>query len=314
MQFGIDSNTTKIENLSAIKLSRDGSQSMTGLLKCESGLETNTIAPYSGNIIECTDNLKVNGDVVGDSTDGLNLVAEDTTVASRIQLTPGSNSKILLGTFSGQSVVPRIEIPEGSGNVSITIRGAHLIPYTDNDQDLGTSDNKWKNIYANTGSFTKIDALGASVLDIDDDIKLLRRLWGKNDLYLAGGDPSFGHAQIRLFDRNSPSSPGALSFLTTDSAGAPTERIHISGDAEKVQIDIKNADVVPYDDDSYNLGSIGYRWKNVYAVKGNFSGIIIPDNLINTGPYSAIVYKDDTGVYAKDASGNIIAQGTADVD
>ena len=314
LQFGIDSNTTKIENLSTIKLSRDGSQSMTGVLKCESGLETNTISSYSGDIIECTDNLKVNGDVVGDSTDGLNLVAEDTTVASRIQLTPGSNSKILLGTFSGQSVVPRIEIPEGSGNVSITIRGAHLIPYTDNDQDLGTSDNKWKNIYANTGSFTKIDALGASVLDIDDDIKLLRRLWGKNDLFLAGGDPSFGHAQIRLFNRDSPSSPGALSFLTTDSIGAPTERIHIWGDADKVQIDINNADVVPYDDDSYNLGSIGYRWKNVYAVKGNFSGIIIPDNLINLGPYSVIVYKDDTGVYAKDPSGNIIAQGDAGAD
>ena len=32
------------------------------------------------------------------------------------------------------------------------------------------------------------------------------------------------------------------------------------------------------------------------------------------GPYSVIVYKDDTGVYAKDASGNIIAQGTADED
>ena len=119
LQFGIDSNTTKIENLSAIKLSRDGSQSMTGVLKCESGLETNTIAPYSGDMIECTDNLKLDGDIVGDSTDGLNLIAEDTNIASRIQLTPGSNSKILLGTFSGQSVVPRIEIPEGSGNVDI---------------------------------------------------------------------------------------------------------------------------------------------------------------------------------------------------
>ena len=197
LQFGIDSNTTKIENLSTIKLSRDGSQSMTGLLKCESGLETNTIAPYSGDTIECTSNLKLDGDMVGDSSDGLNLIAEDTNIASRIQLTPGSNSKILLGTFSGQSVIPRVEIPEGSGNVSITIRGAHLTPYTDNDQ---------------------------------------------------------------------------------------------------------------------NLGSSSKRWKEIYAVKGNFSGIVIPDNLINSGSYSAIVYKDDTGVYAKDASGNIIAQGTADVD
>ena len=410
-----------IQNLSLIKLSRDGSQSMTGLLKCESGLETDTITSYSGNIIECTDNLKVDGDVVGNSSDGLNLIAEDTAVASRIQLTPGSNSKILLGTFSGQSIVPRIEIPEGSGNVDITVRGAHLIPYIDTEQDLGNPSKRWKNIYAvsslfsnvqvesriwsnntftigysnsttentqirltstdltlmtpdsngtsterlsltgnadrsivyiknahllpydnlssylgssahrwievfaNTGSFTKIGALGTSILDIDDDVKLDRRLWGKHDLILAGGDPSYGHAQIRLFDRNSSSFPGALSFLTTDSVGAPTERIHVSGDADKAQIDIKNADVVPYDDESYNLGSLGFRWKNIYARFVHSSNISSLEERIEylesiigemggRGPYTAIIYKDNGIIYAKNANGETITQGAAGTD
>ena len=198
LQFGIDSNTTKIENLSTIKLSRDGSQSMIGLLKCESGLETNTISPCSGDMIECTNNLKVNGDVVGDSSNGLSLKAENSDDVSIIELSPGSTGKILMSTPTSQGVVlPRLEIPDGTGNVDITISNAHIIPSINNWQDLGSS-NK--------------------------------------------------------------------------------------------------------------------RWKDIYAVSGNFSGIVIPDNLINFGPYSAIVYKDDTGIYAKDASGNIIAQGTADVD
>ena len=314
LQFGIDSNTTKIENLSTIKLSRDGSQSMTGLLKCESGLETNTIAPYSGDTIECTDNLKLDGDIVGDSTDGLNLIAEDTTVASRIQLTPGSNSKILLGTFSGQSVVPRIEISEGSGNVSITIRGAHLIPYTDNDQDLGTFDKKWKNIYANRGYFSHIDNFNESQIYIDRDIEVDKSLWGANNLLLAGGNISNSHPQITLYDKSDVVYSGSITFRTPDSSNTLKDRLFIWGGYDDSWITVYNARLVPGTNNELLLGSSTNRWKEIYAVKGNFSGIIIPDNIINIGPYSAIVYKDDTGVYAKDASGNIIAQGTADVD
>jgi len=163
LQFGIDSNTTEIANLSTIKLSRDGSQTMTGLLQCESGLKTDTIDSYSGDTVECSDDLKVDGAIHGDSTDGLNLVAEDTGIASRIQLTPGSNSKILLGTFSGQSIVPRIEIPKGSGNVNITIRGAHLIPYIDNEQDLGSPSERWENVYAGFVYSSNISSLEARV-------------------------------------------------------------------------------------------------------------------------------------------------------
>jgi len=198
LQFGIDSNTTKIANLSSIKLSRDGSQIMTGLLQCETGLKTDTIDSYSGDIVECGNDLKVDGSISGDSVNGLSLKAEEGDNVAMIELSPGSTGRILMSTPTSQGVVlPRLEIPDGTGNVDITISNAHIIPSINNWQDLGNS-NK--------------------------------------------------------------------------------------------------------------------RWKNVYALRGNFSGIIIPDNLIHLGPYSVIVYKDDTGVYAKDASGNIIAQGTADED
>ena len=198
LQFGIDSNTTKIENLSVVKLSRDGSQSMTGILKCESGIETNTIYSYSGDKVECSDDFKVDGNILGDSVDGLSLKAEEGDDVAEIELSPGSTGRILMSTPTSQGVVlPRLEIPDGTGNVDITISNAHIIPSINNWQDLGNS-NK--------------------------------------------------------------------------------------------------------------------RWKDIYAVSGNFSGIVIPNNIINLGPYFTIVYKDDTGVYAKDASGNIIAQGDAGTD
>jgi len=349
LQFGIDSNTTKIENLSAIKLSRDGSQSMTGVLKCESGLETNTISSYSGDIIECTDNLKLDGDIVGDSTDGLNLIAEDTNIASRIQLTPGSNSKILLGTFSGQSVVPRIEIPEGSGNVDITIRGAHLVPYLDSDQGLGDSDKQWRHIYAKYSYFlyTKTQhrvwsnetlrvGYGTSSADItrimftptditlgtpdsngtlteritltggvDDSIVYIKNAhllpynnlssylgstahrWievfanrgsfaeveGKDNLKLAGGDPSVGHAQIELHNGSAAPSPGALIFLTTNESGNPIERLKITGEWDIATLYVNKAHLEPYYDNSYRLGSSIYRWSDIYAVNTHWGDL-----------------------------------------
>ena len=161
-----------IENLSNVKLSRDGSQTMTGLLQCEAGLKTNTIDSYSGDTVECSNDLRVDGAIHGDSTDGLNLVAEDTGIASRIQLTPGSNSKILLGTFSGQSIVPRIEIPEGSGNVNITIRGARLIPYIDNEQDLGSPSKRWENVYAGF-------VYSSNISSLEERIEYLENIIGK---------------------------------------------------------------------------------------------------------------------------------------
>ncbi|RLC74223.1 MAG: hypothetical protein DRI61_17070, partial [Chloroflexi bacterium] len=138
------------------------------------GYMSNSLTINPNGLVECSGDIEVDGAIHGDSTDGLNLVAEDTGIASRIQLTPGSNSKILLGTFSGQSVVPRIEIPEGSGNVSITIRGAHLIPYTDNDQDLGNSSNRWKELNAVKGIFSEIE--------------MNSRIWSNNTLTIGHGN------------------------------------------------------------------------------------------------------------------------------
>ena len=144
-----------IQNLSENKLSRDGSQSMTGLLRCDAGLETDSFSSFSGDTIECTDNLKVTGDVIGDSADGLNLKAENGSNVAMIELSPGSDGKILMSTPTSQGVVlPRIEIPDGIGNVDVTFSNANIIPSIDNWQNLGSLNRRWKNIYAVSGNFS----------------------------------------------------------------------------------------------------------------------------------------------------------------
>jgi len=173
LQFGIDSNTTKIENLSTTKLSRDGSQTMTGLLQCETGLKTDTIDSYSGDTVECIDDLKVGGSVLGDSTDGLNLKAEDGEDVAKIELSPGSNGKILMSTPTSQGVVlPRFEISDGIGNVDITISNAHVIPSINNWQDLGSTNKRWRNIYA-------VLVNSSNISNLEERIEYLESIIGK---------------------------------------------------------------------------------------------------------------------------------------
>jgi len=173
LQFGIDSNTTEIANLSTIKLSRDGSQTMTGLLQCESGLKTDTIDSYSGDTVECSDDLKIDGDLLGDSTDGLSLKAEDDDNVAMIELSPGTTGRILMSTPTSQGVVlPRLEIPDGTGNVDITISNAHIIPSINNWQNLGSSNRRWKNIYA-------VLVNSSNISNLEERIEYLESIIGK---------------------------------------------------------------------------------------------------------------------------------------
>jgi len=154
----IYTNSNNIANLSDIKLSRDGSQPMTGTFFCPFGIKTNTIGPYSGYTLECIDNLKVDGDVVGDSINGLDLRGEDVTAPAKIQLMPGNAGKIVISTGTPQLyLIPRIEIPGGAENVDIQIRKANLVPTIDGDQNLGSVDYRWREIYAVRGHFDSID-------------------------------------------------------------------------------------------------------------------------------------------------------------
>jgi len=318
LQFGIDSNTTKIENLSTIKLSRDGSQPMEGELTCNSGLKTDIIKARTQSIIDCQNQLRVYQSLGGDGDNGLWLGSDFSVGAPAINLYPyasSANGKIFIKTpRSDGIVVPRIEIPGKEDLIDIKIWESNIIPYDDNYQDLGTFDKKWKNIYANRGYFSHIDNINESQIYIDRDIEVDKSLWGANNLLLAGGNISDSHPQITLYDKSDGIYSGSITFRTPDSSNTLKDRLFIWGGYDDSWITVYNARLVPGTNNELLLGSPTNRWKEIYAAKGNFSGIVIPDNLINLGPYSVIVYKDDTGVYAKDPSGNIIAQGNAGTD
>jgi hypothetical protein len=46
-----------------------------------------------------------------------------------------------------------------------------------------------------------------------------------------------------------------------------------------------NGAVAPYGNNSYTSGTTSYRWSNVYAVKGNFSGQITSSVADGTAPF-----------------------------
>jgi len=156
----IYTNTNNIANLSDIKLSRDGSQPMTGELVCNAGLKTNVISTISSTPLDCQQTLRVDTVLGGSDILGLVLEANFNFNAPQIGLYPydsNEDGKILIETPSlGGSTVPRIEIPGKSNFVDIKIREANLIPYDNNYQDLGTSSKKWRGVYAIEGYFDRI--------------------------------------------------------------------------------------------------------------------------------------------------------------
>ena len=160
LQFGIDSNTTKIENLSTIKLSRDGSQPMEGELTCNSGLKTDIIKARTQSIIDCQNQLRVYQSLGGDGDSGLWLGSDFSFGAPSINLYPYSssaNGKIFIRTPRSNGISgARVEIPGKNDFIDIKIIDSNIIPYEDNYQDLGSSDNRWKNIYAVSGNFSGV--------------------------------------------------------------------------------------------------------------------------------------------------------------
>jgi len=279
LQFGIDSNTTEIANLSTIKLSRDGSQPMTGSLKCEAGLKTNGIANLSDNELS----------IVGGTPN---------SEESQIKLT---DSKISLLTANSNGVfTERLRIPGGLDTVVVYIKDADFAPFHDNTRNLGYGYLRWKEICGYIGNFSSIEVKS--------------HVWSNNTFRIGHGASATEDTQIRLTSTD-------ISLMTPNSNGTSTERISLTGSVDDSIVYIKNAHLLPYSNTSQYLGSLAHKWRKVYAVEGDFSGTVIPDSIItlenkleNIGPYSVIVYKKGTKIYAKNASGNIIAQGNAGTD
>ena len=157
----ISFNADSILNLSNIKLSRDGSQAMTGELICSGGLKTNSIDSTSGTITS-KKSIVFEGGLYGSSSSGLNLYSSyNFLYASQIILEGGNIAnpgKILFSTPTmGGGLVERVEIPGGTGMADIILRNANLVPSISDASYLGKSDKKWKEIHAIRGVFDMVN-------------------------------------------------------------------------------------------------------------------------------------------------------------
>ena len=151
----IYTNSNNIDNLSATKLPRDGSLSMTGELVCEAGLKANTIDAYSGDTITFQKDIEIDGNIQGISGEGLLIQSEVGLMSPKMQFysTGGANPGMIeLRTPGAQYAVPRLQITSSGTKADFKIVQADLVPYSD-DQDIGRSTSIWRKVYAKEGIF-----------------------------------------------------------------------------------------------------------------------------------------------------------------
>ncbi len=258
----INANATDICNLSNIKLSRDGSQPMTGELQCNSGIKTDTIDTMTEAILTCQKPLQIDSRLYGNSSVGLWLYSDFDIYAPSIRLYSYNSSlpgKILISTPGDDSPAStRIEIPGKADFVDIKIRESNIIPYNDDYQNLGNSSYRWKNIYALDGNFSSL--------------KISNKIRGEDYLKLTGGNSTTPHAHITLL---SADLTGSIDILTPDITFTSLKRrIWISGGYDyQCCIQIHEAQLVPFNDNYNYLGMENNRWKEIHAVKGYFTEI-----------------------------------------
>jgi len=151
----IYTNSNNIDNLSATKLPRDGSLSMTGELVCGAGLKANTIDAYSGDTITFQKDIEIDGNIQGISGEGLLIQSEVGLMSPKMQFysTGGANPGMIeLRTPGAQYAVPRLQITSSGTKADFKIVQADLVPYSD-DQDIGRSTSIWRKVYAKEGIF-----------------------------------------------------------------------------------------------------------------------------------------------------------------
>ena len=256
----IYTNTNNIANLSATRLPRDGSLPMTGPLVCNSGVKTNSLTTISGNIIDCQKELQVWLAVAGDGSDMFALYSNFWIDAPYIKLYPFGTSakgKIMIATpKSDGTVLLRVEIPGGEDVADITLRDAHLKPYDDNSLNLGSSDKRWKTVYALEGNFEMVSAPRTMPFYLENPSPSDKYLLGagtvstmyqfNTTLTLTGYKlrvitfASYGHIEVRIDDAKGWVHEMSYNFGSAGGYKADTPISHIINPDNGIQLKISN--------------------------------------------------------------------------
>jgi len=249
------------------------------------------IAPTGGNVLIGTDStqslfsLQVAGNVGPSSTASYDLgsssyrwrdifssrnVYASGTVQGATMRSYGALSADGAATFNGT-----IALGDATAD-TITANGyfgSNLIPSVNNTYTLGTAALRWKNLYATNVSSTNIDALGyVSTTNLYSSTGLLGNVTTTNiynsgivsttQLYVNG----VAATGIESQDLQDVTNLGAVTTDWIQFAGA-TSTNHF----------------LPGTNNLFNLGSTAYRWANLFAVNGNFTGTVTTTNLFASG-------------------------------
>ena len=268
----INANTTDICNLSNIKLSRDGSQPMTGELQCNSGVKTDTIDTMTEAMLTCQKPLQIDSRLYGNSSVGLWLYSDFDIYAPSIRLYSYNSSlpgKILISTPGDDSPAStRIEIPGKADFVDIKFRKSNVLPYDDNYQDLGNSSYRWKTIYGAAIRTNMISTVSGDTLKCENYLEINKYLFGKplNGLWLFADYLAWSpRIELDAYDAG-----GGIRIKTCGGGISLVPRIDIPGNTDFVDIKFAESNLLPYYDNYQNLGNSSYKWKKIYAVEGHF--------------------------------------------
>ena len=199
----------------------------------------------------------------------IQLEKSGTTGASRIQFLENGtnkggityshdNNRVELIAMSGDDIVFY-----SGGNLTTRINSSgHVVPGTDSTYDLGLTGTRWRNVYTDHISVAGIStAIRYDVNFVNAEIKLTTNQssfsrYGRINHFHNNG--STEHNAIQFSPRNG--STGRMIFYNQVS-GTVTERLRIDC-IDGIQ---PSTHIVPMTDSTYNLGSNGTRFANVYA-------------------------------------------------
>ncbi|MDD2786171.1 MAG: hypothetical protein PHS79_04780 [Patescibacteria group bacterium] len=171
----------------------------------------------------------------------LDMYAQSTGAANGIQnasvrfyqtLRPDQNNTTDIGAFDG--AVKSLYVSSTSYLAALDV-GGHVIPRADNTYDLGSTTNKWRNLFTTFVSTTNLLATG----------------YVSTTALYVNGTQITGSGSQNLQE-------------VTDIGYVTTNPIQVAGVSS-------TADILPTVTDSYGLGTSSIRWKNLFASTGVYS-------------------------------------------
>jgi hypothetical protein len=180
----------------------------------------------------------------------------------------------------------------------------HLLPTTNNLYDLGSVTHRWRNLYATNGIFTNVSSTNIDASGYIVTNNLTATNANLTNVSSTNIDAS-GYITANTLNSNTANLGNVTTTNLYNSGTVSTTNLYVNGvavtgiESQNFQ-DVTNLGVatnhwiqfagatstnhfLPGTNNLYNLGSTAYRWANLFAVNGNFTGTVTTTNLFASG-------------------------------